>query len=346
MTLDERSQAALHAIVEAYIANAQPVSSREVVRRLRHRKISSATVRSVMADLERQGLLQQPHTSAGRIPTERGLRIYLDTMDVDRVPKLRTRDRTRLERTTSKTDPVDFATALGQNLAGLSGLVAMVAAPRFLGTRVREVGLTRIDARRFVAFFISPGGVVQQKLIDVDFELQPEQLQRAQNYLNERLDGRTVAEVREMIRHELEDQLVAFDTAHRRALEIIACALPAVASEKQLDVIVEGTVHLVGQPEFSDVGRLRDLLEAMEEKTTLLKLLDRILDSSGVKVILGSEHRVREVPELTCVGGAWLGPSGDNIAVGVLGPARMDYGRLVPLVDYATLLFGRYWETI
>ena len=137
---------------------------------------------------------------------------------------------------------------------------------------------------------------------------------------------------------------MAVDHLRRQALEIGARALPEPVPEGELELIVEGTSHLVGQPEFADLRQLRSLLEAIEDRHALLQLLQRILDGAGVKVVLGSEHLVRPLEEVACVGSTFHGPAGQPVAVTLLGPARMDYGRLMPLVDYATKLFGRYWE--
>jgi heat-inducible transcriptional repressor len=319
-------------VVEAYIDEAQPVSSAAVSRVRPELKASPATIRSVMAELEENGLLLQPHTSAGRVPTEKGLRAYLDGMMSE---KLHPWDRSRLDAAASG-DPADFPAALGQVLSSLSGQLAVIAVPRFVGSRFREVGLLRCERGRFLAYFVSPGGLVQQKVVDVDFDLTLEELTQVQNYLNERLQGRTLEEVRGLVREQLDAaQSEAFMLA-RQALEICKRALP----EPDLKLVVEGASHLVQQPEFADVDKLRTLLRTLDDRAALLRLLDRVLDGQGVRVVLGSEA-LREVPDLACIGSTLPGSSGS--ALSVVGPTRMDYGRLVPLVRYATVLFERYW---
>ncbi|MFC1610176.1 heat-inducible transcriptional repressor HrcA [Myxococcota bacterium] len=343
MELDARSNTILQHVVESFIDDAQPVSSGVVAGRLRDLNASPATIRSVMADLESLGLLRQPHTSAGRVPTEKGLRAYLDNLVK---PRLRRRDRNRLEQAASATHLADFPASLGQSLAGLSGQVAVVAVPRFLGTRFKEVALVRHDTHRFLAIFVSQGGLVQQKMVEVDFDLDNEQLLCAQNFLNEQLETRSVAELRQLIREELEGHRSQVAQLRRVALEIVARVLPGPPTTEDMEVIVEGASHLVGQPEFSDLDRLRGLLGAIEGRKALLELLARILDGYGVQVMLGSEHHVRDLPAVACVGVPMVDPDGHPAAVTLLGPARMDYGRLVPLVDFAAQLFGRYWTKI
>jgi heat-inducible transcriptional repressor len=339
MELDRRSNTILQLVVEAYIHHAQPVSSSAVARLRPELGLSSATIRAVMADLEASGLLHQPHTSAGRVPTERGLRTYVDNLVS---PKLRPWDRTRLEATAANTDYAAFPAQLGQTLSGLSGQVAVVVVPRFLGSRFREVGLVRCGTGRFLAYFVSPHGLIQQKLVEVDFDLSQDDLQRIQNFLNDRLRDRSLDEVRLLLQEELRQAREVSDVLRAQALEIGQHVLP----ELELEVLVEGASHLLDQPEFADLHKLRTLLKTIEEKETLLRLLDHLLDNAGVKVMLGSEHPLRAIPDLACVGSAWTARSGDRTAIGLLGPTRMDYGRLVPLVQYASELFGRFWEQI
>lgn len=335
MELDTRTRAVLQIVVDIYIDDAQPVSSAAVTRRGAALKLSSATIRSIMADLEEEGLLSQPHTSAGRVPTELGLRAYLDSL---MSPKLHPWDRSRLDLAVANTDPVDFPLILGQSLAGLSGQVAVVAVPRFIGSRLREIGIIRIHVGRFVAYFVSPGGLVQQKLVEVDFDLTDDEVQRAQNFLNEQLYDHEVNETHELVRNELALAEAECDFLRVHALEICRQALPG----NDMKVHVEGATHLVDQPEFADVHKLRSVLRAFDDKAALFRLLDRVLDGQGVQVVLGA----REVPELACVGTAIPAQSVSAGAITLMGPWRMDYGRLVPMVSYALQLFTGYCRGI
>lgn len=337
MPPETRRNRVLRIIVETYVQTAQPVSSAAVLGRSKSLGVSPATVRAIMAELESDGLLSQPHTSAGRIPTDAGLRAYLDALVS---PKLHPWDRTHLDAATADTHAESFASCLGQTLAGLSRQVAVVAMPRFMGTRLREMGLVRCGAGRFLAYFVSPSGLVQQRLVTVDFDLTAFELDSIQSLLNAKLAGRTLVEVRVLIETELEDAKRSHDEIRRRAFELSQRALP----DLQIEVCVVGTAHLAGQPEFADGEQLRQLLQAIEEKTALLRLLDELVGRRNVRVMLGSEHHVPQVAGLSCVGRAWAGSAGETSAISLLGPRRMDYGRLVPLVDYATTLAGRFWD--
>jgi heat-inducible transcriptional repressor len=342
----DRGQTILQLVVEAYIRDAQPISSSAVLRLHPNLGLSPATVRATMADLEATGLLTQPHSSSGRIPTEAGMRVYLDHL-VGR--RLHPWDRQRLERAVTDSaeslSATEFAGQLSATLAALTGQMVLVAQPRFLGGRLREVGLVRYDAGRVLAYFVSPNGLVQQKLLQLEEDLSAQDLQNIQNYLNDRLRDRTLGEVRLVIDAELADNAAHPDRRVAQALKIGESLLPQ-AHDGPMDVFVEGTSHLLEQPEFSDLRKMRGLLRAIEEKRTLLSLVARVLDHSGVKVMLGSEHHVADVQDLTCVGCAYRGAAGGGAAVTIMGPSRMDYSRLVPLVQHAARIYGRFWEQL
>ncbi len=359
MELDVRKRAVLRVVIEAYIDEAQPVSSAVVARQLEllsagrhprdrhHVAWSPATIRNVMAELEAGGYLAQPHTSAGRIPTEKGLRLYLDDL---MSPKLRPWDRTRLDEVAAGAAPSTLPNALGQSLAGLSGQVALIVMPSFLGGRFREIGLVRVNPGRFIAFFVSLSGLIQQKLVEVDFDLTPDELMRIQNFLNERLAGRSLDEVRNLIQHELGETRAELDILKQRAYTIGAQAIP----QPTPSLVVEGTAQLVDQPEFADVAKLRNLVHAIEDRAALLALLDKLIEApatakaeeASAKVVLASEHDMSDMLEVSFVGRSIASPSGEQATVSILGPRRMDYGRLVALVDYASQLLSKYWERI
>lgn len=347
MQMDRRSNMILQLVVDAYIHNAAPVSSAAVLKRAPRLDMSPATVRLVMADLEAQGLLKQPHTSSGRVPTERGWRVYVDHLGLPGLghDRLRSRDRSRLEAAAQQSDAKTFPNQLGQTLSGLCGQLTVLAVPKFWGSRLREVGLVRCDAQRILAYFVSPNGLVQQKLLHTDFDFTHDELARIQNYLNTKLAHRTLAQVRTLIASELADASADVgddSTLKTRALAIGKQLLPDV----QLDVLIEGASHLLDQPEFADARKVRGVLRTLEEKKALWHLLNCILEQKGVHVVLGSEHGLSKMADVACVGCTWESASGDKTAISLLGPSRMDYGRLVPLLGYASEVFGRFWEQL
>lgn len=336
MRFDPRSERILHCAVVAYLETGKEVSSAAVVGRLEGSKPSAATVRNVMAQLEKQGFLAKPHSSAGRIPTESGLRHYLNH---GLAPKLRPWDRTRLEASAQGTNPDRLPTQLSHDLAGLAGQMVVLAVPLVHG-QVREVGFVRCAPGRFLAYFVLGGGSVHQKLVEVEFDLTSPELERLQGYLNHQLRKHDLEEVRRQLRAQVEAAAHGPELGPE-ALQVGMQALP----EPEVKLVVEGASHLANKPEFGNQEKLHALLKAVEERKLLLQFLDRLLSGDGVQVILSSEMNVPEMGDLACVGVTGLTAKGERSAtITVLGPARMDYRRLLPLVGCASDVFGRYWQ--
>ena len=338
MQLDGRQIEVLRTIVDTYIATAQPVSSGAVVTKASKLGLSSATIRSIMSDLEHRGLLNQPHKSAGRIPTETGLRIYLN---IGQNRHIRPRDRRILDAFQPTGEPVALVQGLAQQLSSLTGQTTVVAIPRFTAAKVSEIGLVRCTDKALICYFVSPGGHVQQTMVELSRGIDDLDLTKVQNYLNEKLVGHTLTEVRTILASELSGERTRYDAFVRRAAEIGQRALPA----SELEVCIDGASHLAAQPEFSDATMLRRLLGAIEEREVVLTLIDELLAHSGVQVVLSSEHSLEGLGDLSVVSSSLpSGQDGQGPAIGLLGPARMDYGRLIPMVGYATELLGKHWN--
>ncbi len=334
-----RKDAILATVVQLYAHSGKPVPSSLVAKHLKNRfagvrGISAATVRAVMVALEGCGHLAKTHSSGGRIPTDTGIRAFIND---SLLPKLHPWDKKQLQ-AASTGSAAEMPVLLGQTLAGLSGQLAMVAVPRFAGRTFREIGLARCGIGRFVVYFVSPGDFLQQTMVDVDFDLNPDEISRIQNFLNAKLTQRTLTEVRDLLQDELVRHETQRDRLRRSAVEIGLKALP----KPEIELLVYGTAGLAAQPEFSDGQRMSEILQAIQEKTALLQLLDRILKQRGVTVILGSEHQQPGMRELSCVGAGCMGEN-TRAAVTLMGPSRMDYPRLVPMVRHATDLLSRFW---
>jgi heat-inducible transcriptional repressor len=257
-------------------------------------------------------------------------------------PKLYSKDRQALDRAVAQTPSAQLAVELGRTIAGLSKQMTAVVVPRFLVLCLKEFGLVRVDAGRFLAYFVSTGGVVQQRMVEMDFDLTQTEVTHIQNYLNTKLSHLGLSEIRTLLEKDLKAQRQEMNRLERSALEIGRKALP---SDVSTDLTIDGASHLCEQPEFANTEKLQRLLKAVESKTALVTLLDRFLSDGNVTVVLNSEHNILEVPDLTCVGRALkTKDSGEKIAsISVLGPARMDYGRVVPMINYASELLERQW---
>jgi len=291
-----------------------------------------------MVELEEAGLLKKPHKSAGRVPTESGFRTYLDHRAA---PTLHWQDRKTLD-SCQIVSSQSFPVTLAQKLSQISGQLTVVALPRFSGTRFKQIGLVRCAPGKLLAWFVSPSGLVQQTIVEDDFGLSSEELLRIERFLNEKLSNRTLTEVRAIVDRELKSERARYDAFTATAMEIGRQALPPA----EYALYIDGASCLARQPEFADAATLHQLLLAIEERENLLELLDNLLLSQGVQVMLGSEHQVTTIHHLSCVGSPVSTPEPETPILGVLGPARMDYPRLIPVVGYASELLSNYWNKL
>jgi heat-inducible transcriptional repressor len=338
VNLSNRKARVLQSVVELYISSAAPVSSAAIVESSRDLGVSTATIRHIMAELEEAGLLKKPHKSAGRIPTETGLRAYLNQRTA---PALHWQDRKTLD-SCPVTDPKLFPVALAQKVSQISGQLTVVALPKFSGTRFKKIGLVRCAPGKLLVWFVSPSGLIQQTMVEDDFGLSNDDLLRTERFLNEKLSNRTLAEVRLIVDRELKSERARYDAFLATAMEIGRQALPPA----EYALYVDGASSLAKQPEFANAATLHRLLSAIEERENLLELLDNLLRSQGVQVVLGSEHQVDTIHHLSCVGSLVDTPEPETPILGVLGPARMDYPRLIPVVGYASELLSNYWNKL
>ncbi|RMG20031.1 MAG: heat-inducible transcription repressor HrcA [Deltaproteobacteria bacterium] len=335
--LSERDLQVLEAIIDDYIETAEPVGSRTLARG-HGLEVSPATIRNVMSDLEAMGLLEKPHTSAGRVPTPKAFRLYVES--IMKVRPLPSRARARIERgyEPAPDDVNALVQRTGQVLSRLTHHAAVVATPRFSQTTYRQIRFVRLRENRVLAILVTEAGLVQNRVLLVEEDVSQAELDRMGRYLDELLGERTVAEVREAIAEELAEERAAYDRLLRQALEL---GSRAVADVDAGDVVVEGQSALLDQPEFADPERLRELLSALEEKQSLLKILEQAERGSGIQIYIGAESDLAGTDDVAMVLANYK--RGEQVlgALGVIGPTRMDYARLVPLVEYTATLVGR-----
>jgi len=330
--LDRREREILRALVQDYIQTGEPVASQPLLAR-HELECSPATIRSVMADLEALGFLEKPHASSGRIPTARGYRLYVDTLLKVRPPSAQDRD--RIERLAH--DAPDVSSLLegtADLLHALSHHAGVVTTPRPKADPVRQIEFVRLRENRVLAVFVSAAGIVTNKLVQLEFPLEPSELEQAANYLNEKLkalgDEPELAAVRERILSEMRADQSALHDLLQKALSLAEQALPALPRE---NVLVDGEESFLDAPEFTDVKKARALLRAFAEKDRILRVLDRVLTSEEVQIFIGAESEFASVPDVSVI----AAPYGLNDRVlgtlAVVGPTRMNYARVIPLVD-------------
>jgi len=336
-TLDAREHTVLTTIVDQYIAEATPVGSRSVAR-ISGLALSPASIRNTMADLTDTGYLDQPHTSAGRVPTAKAFRYYLDT--VLRQPVLAEDDRRLIEDHLGSAglELTDILRQASRLLSSFSRQVSMVLAPAKDDVRWRHIDFALVSPGLVMAVLVLEGGLVQNRLVEAEPGLTQDDLTTFGNYLNHHYTGRTLGEVRANLVRELDGARRRLKGMYRRALRL---ARDAFASDLERDFFFDGTVNLPGQPEFADLGNMRELLHLLEERTRLLELLDRTMEGGRIKVSLGRETKLDVGPDYGFIASPYGGGEHSRGVVGIIGPLRMDYARVVPLVDYTARMLSQ-----
>lgn len=324
--LDDRAKLLLKALVERYIADGQPVGSR-TLSRASGLELSPATIRNVMSDLEELGLIASPHTSAGRIPTARGYRLFVDTM--------LTVQRERLDTPSLAPDQPQKVIANAANLlSSLSHFVGVVMAPRRTSV-FRHIEFLRLSEKRFLVIIVSPDGDVQNRVIFTQADYTPSQLIEAANYLNANCSGMAIEQVRERLMLEVESLRGEIATLMQAAVQAGSEAL----TQAQDDVVISGERNLLSVSDFSgDMSHLRRAFDLFEQKTQLMRLLDVSSQAEGVRIYIGGESQIVPFEELSIVSAPY---EVDGVVVGtlgVIGPTRMPYDRMIQIVDITSRL--------
>ena len=340
-SLSERMRRVLEDVIEDYILTGEPVGSRKISKKS-NLNVSPATVRNIMSDLEELGLLSHPYTSAGRVPTERGLRFYVDVIiDVHELSdeeqqEIRSKylghliERPNLFRETSRI------------LSLSSHYLGIVWTPRMSSVVLQHIEFVKLRRHLVLAISVSTAGLVHNRIIEVEEDFSQSELDHLSDYLNSFLAGLTLYQVREKLLEQMRVAKNAYDRLLEQALKL---GEKAFSSIDDTDVFIEGRTNILNEPDFSNVSRMSDLFRTFEEKVTMLKLLDKFMDPKGVQIAIGSESQVQEMETCSVVtstyscGGEVLG------VLGVIGPRRMNYSRVIPLVGYTAKLLTEVLET-
>ncbi len=339
--LNERSRRILEAIIEDYIVSAEPVGSRAVTRR-HLLGLSPASVRNVMADLEEMGYISAPHTSAGRVPTEKGYRYYIDSLL--QVKQLSVLDQQRIEEhyRLKGLRMEETLREVGKVLSSISHYTGLVLAPRFHTTYFRHMEFVRLSSGRILVILVTQSGIVQNKLIETDEDLSQSELEQMGNYLNHTLAGLTIQEVKARIISEMAQEKALYHRLLKRALQL---SRQAILDEEDGEVFIEGATQMLEQPEFSNLERMKRLFRAFEQKSQLIEILDKSQGAAGVQIFIGSESEYSEIEGCSLVTAAYSSRRGTIGTLGVLGPTRMPYSLVIPIVDYTARLVSKILET-
>ncbi|MGZ5933119.1 MAG: heat-inducible transcriptional repressor HrcA [Rhizomicrobium sp.] len=342
--LGERPREVFRHLVEAFLASGEPVGSRTLSQRL-PLALSPASIRNVMADLESMGLLYAPHTSAGRAPTEKGLRLFVDGLL--EIGELAPDERVAIEARMSGSGRAveDVLTQATSLLSGLSNCAGLVVSSK-QDSALKHIEFVGVAPGKALVVMVSEDGQVENRLIDTPLGLPPSALTEASNYLNARLRGRTLDAARAEVLQELDSERAELD---QLTAKIVAEGLATLSSSgvtrnsEEKVLIVRGASHLLDTVEAQvDIERVRNLLEDIERKNELIRLLELAKDGDGVRIFIGSENRLFSLSGSSIVAAPYANAQGKVIGViGVLGPTRLNYGRIIPMVDHTAKVVGR-----
>ncbi|WPB56559.1 heat-inducible transcriptional repressor HrcA [Xylophilus sp. GOD-11R] len=326
--LDDRAKLLLKALVERYIADGQPVGSR-TLSRAAGIELSPATVRNVMADLEELGLIASPHTSAGRIPTARGYRLFVDTMLTAERPAMTEPPAIIGDQ------PQKVIANAAQVLSNLSQFVGVVMAPR-RSSVFRHIEFLRLSVKRILVIIVSPDGDVQNRVVVTEADIAQPRLVEAANFLNQNYAGLAIEQVRERIKSEVQ-------ALQNEIASLMQAAVDASsdASAEADEVVISGERNLLAVSDFSsDMGQLRRAFDLFEQKTQLMRLLEVSSQAEGVRIYIGGESRVVPIEELSVVSAPYEVNGQVVGTLGVIGPTRMAYDRMIQIVDITSRLLG------
>ncbi|MEZ4359507.1 MAG: heat-inducible transcriptional repressor HrcA [Kofleriaceae bacterium] len=336
--LSRRAQKILQAVVSEYLHSGDAVGSRTVTRR-HDLGLSPATVRNVMSDLEELGLLEQRHTSAGRVPTHSGLRFFIDALLKVKTLSSKDQDDIRgqlLPVAGGRPSAEEVMHRASRVLANLTHHAAVVVTPDRDTLRLSQLEFVPLRDGKLLAILVTSDGRIENRLLSVDAPLDPRRLERVHNYLNQLLFGMTLDEVRERVNREIADEKNRYDAEVAQALQL-GHTVFAEPPERPVEVLVTGQANLVEPGVTADPERehrMRELLRALEDKETLLRLLDRTRTGSGMKVFLGAETTLTALSGSSVVAMPY-GPEDTPIgSLAVIGPMRMNYGKVMSVVDF------------
>jgi len=329
--LNNRDQGILKATVISYIKTATPIGSRTITKQFDF-GLSPATIRNIMADLEDLGFLAQPHTSAGRVPTEKAYRYYvnylIDGKSEEFVPYQ-----------LSKTE--DFPTMLSHTskmLSLLSRYTSIVMAPKLSNIIFKHIKFISLKKNLILAIFVNHEGHVYNKNFESDETLSQKDLDQLSNIINDRFSNKNLEEIKKLLMYELKEEKKKYEYLLSKVFDFNKKNVNDYQDQK---LFVEGTTNIMDLPEFTDIDKIKSLFKAFEERFALVKLLDRFLASEGTQVLIGSENPFLEANECSLVISTYKLSDKEVGAVGIIGPIRMEYHRVITLVDYAAKMLTK-----
>ena len=333
MTLDERKQKVLRAIIRDYISTAEPVGSRTIAKKY-DLGVSPATIRNEMADLEELGYIEQPHTSAGRVPSDRGYRYFVDCLM--KKQQLTTDDEKKIL-SGYRTKVKDVGTVLKQTntiMSDITSYTSILTGPEFNKSSLRNVQLVPLDSSRALVVVVADNGLVQTKMIDLPKSINDTDLQKITMVMNAKLEGLSLEDIKMTLIKEIYSELSRHKHIFDAAMDLIQETLDLNNEEK---VYLAGTLNILNQPEFRDISKVKTLLSLLEQEKVIKGIItDSGIDDDGTHVTIGGENKVEELHNCSTITATYQIDGKVIGSVGVIGPTRMDYEKAVSIVDFMT----------
>ncbi len=342
---NERIREILHWVIASFIVTGKPVGSRKVARHSSE-QLSAATVRNIMADLEEMGYLHQPHASAGRVPTDKAYRFYVDYLLKRR--HLSSRDKDMINRDLRLDDsPEHLMARASQVLSRVSKNVGIVVSPPISRVALKHLQFVRLADLRILVILVSRTGIVQNRVIHYAEEISQTELDQAARYIVEHFKDSNLQEIRGQILKLVQQERALYDKFMQHIIALSTRAFADPESEMEAEIYLDGTSNLIKTPEFSDINKMKLLLEAIEQKSRLAALISRCIedDAQEVRITIGAENALQGIEDCALITSRYAVDERTHGSLAILGPTRMEYARAISLVDYVARLFGRVLET-
>lgn len=336
--LNDRTRTIFRMVVESYLDNGAPVGSRSLSK-AGGLSLSPASIRNVMQDLEEAGLLSAPHTSAGRMPTESGLRLFVDGMMQAAEPTAE--ERQMIEAQVNVRGPIEDALAAATSaLSGLAACAGVVMVPK-RDVTLKQFSFARLSATQALAILVGADGSVENRLVEISPRVGDSALTEASNYISARLTGLTLSQALARIDAEIRAEKAALDTASAQLVRN-GLALWSLDSDERPVLIVRGQSHLLDDAAAADLDRIRQLLDELESKEEIARLIDSARDAQSTRIFIGSENNLFSLSGSSVIAAPYREAGGKVVGVvGVIGPTRLNYARIVPMVDFTAQALSR-----
>ncbi|MET0279736.1 MAG: heat-inducible transcriptional repressor HrcA [Steroidobacteraceae bacterium] len=336
--ISDRAQQLLKVLVESYIRDGQPVGSRSLSRDS-GLSLSAATIRNVMADLEAYGFVSSPHTSAGRVPTPKGYRFFIDTLLEVRPMEAAAADQMRIQ-LSGASDSRTLVSTASQLLSSVTQMAGVVSLQTPQAASLTHIEFLPLSEQRLLVILVFDDREVQNRVVTLERTIAPEELRRAAAALNEQFRGRTLDEVRQELIEQLSEMREKLNQGMVDTISVAQQLFGAGERRSDMELVIAGETNLMGYGELSSVEKLRRLFEAFDEKRAILQLLDSSLRGQGVQIFIGRESGYQILDDCSVVTAPYSADNGAVGVIGVIGPTRMAYERVIPVVDLTAKLLG------